>query len=272
MNNINGLSLFLSIADCNLELSFEQGENNYYADKLQKEVRQHFAGFLFNHKPRQVDGKIILENTFIIDSLKANENQKLAFYQKLFTASGKYTLTANSMLSLYELEIVIRHLVEKLLIGRGLCLHASGVVYNNEAYLFLGPSGVGKSTIVRLLKNRNIQPIADDSLYLVKKSKAYFVYQTTMHDKEQKVPKNKTAYKLGRIFFLQQSPEFSLETLKNKTTILKALLSQVWMHEENVAQTVRQITDLLKGAAPFQTLAFAKNKSRLKKLFESALL
>lgn len=44
-------------------------------------------------------------------------------------------------------------------------LHASAVVVDGGALLFLGPSGAGKSTIRRLLEGRAV-PLADDAIFL----------------------------------------------------------------------------------------------------------
>ncbi len=44
-------------------------------------------------------------------------------------------------------------------------LHASAVVLDDGALLFLGPSGAGKSTVRRLLEDR-AAPLADDAVFL----------------------------------------------------------------------------------------------------------
>ena len=43
-----------------------------------------------------------------------------------------------------------------------LLIHASGIVFNEKLHLFLGPSGMGKSTIVAYLEKKGLEVFSDD--------------------------------------------------------------------------------------------------------------
>ena len=75
-------------------------------------------------------------------------------------------IVINSELKCYSKEIEIYVLATSLatiLIRKGyLLLHGATLFFDNKAYLFLGPKGVGKSTLALGLKARGYQVIGDD--------------------------------------------------------------------------------------------------------------
>lgn len=66
-----------------------------------------------------------------------------------------------------------------LLQSRGVVLHALGVMVDGEAHLFCGPSGVGKTTLGRLIKNAGIGTIlSDDRIIVRQKGATFYAYGT----------------------------------------------------------------------------------------------
>jgi ABC-type glutathione transport system ATPase component len=57
-------------------------------------------------------------------------------------------------------------------------VHASAASINGDAFIFLGSSGSGKSTICRLL-SPHFLPLADDAVYLVPREKDWLVADAT---------------------------------------------------------------------------------------------
>ncbi len=82
---------------------------------------------------------------------------------------------------------------------QGLLIHASGVKYNDECYLFTGVSGIGKSTMANLWEKKGAAVLNDDRL-VIRLQDEVKVYNNPMP--YQQVPQGGV---LNKIFLLKQS-------------------------------------------------------------------
>jgi hypothetical protein len=71
--------------------------------------------------------------------------------------------------------------VNLLALGRGLHIHALGVVYEGRGLVFCGVSGAGKSTMAELWKKRNVKILSDDRISLRRKNGKVWAYGTPWH-------------------------------------------------------------------------------------------
>lgn len=74
-------------------------------------------------------------------------------------------------------------LIEVCLLSRvardgGLLLHAAGLVFNSEGFVFTGPSEAGKSTISELFARRGGTVLSDERVILRRQGSAFFLYGT----------------------------------------------------------------------------------------------
>ncbi len=65
--------------------------------------------------------------------------------------------------------------------GRGLHIHALGVVHQGQGLVFCGVSGAGKSTLAQLWKSRGVEILSDDRLSLRKQDGKIWVYGSPWH-------------------------------------------------------------------------------------------
>ena len=115
----------------------------------------------------------------------------------------------------------------------GMMLHASAIEYNGKAYLFSGPSGMGKSTHTRLWQSvygDAVQVFNDDKPALRRMDDGWYAYGTPWCGKDginqnKKVP-------LGGICFLKRGDENKIRRLDNK----EAMQNVLW-------QTTRKLKD-----------------------------
>ena len=115
----------------------------------------------------------------------------------------------------------------------GMVLHSSAIEYNGKAYLFSGPSGMGKSTHTRLwqsLYGDAVQVFNDDKPALRRLEDGWFAYGTPWCGKDginqnKKVP-------LGGICFLKRGEENKIRRLDSK----EAMQNILW-------QTTRKLKD-----------------------------
>ncbi|MFH1772364.1 MAG: hypothetical protein ABH872_06070 [Candidatus Omnitrophota bacterium] len=99
--------------------------------------------------------------------------------------------------------------------GRGIMVHAAGIVRNNKAYLFAGASGAGKSTITSFFrKEKNTLILSDDRIIIRNKNRRLFAYGTPWHGEAKTYSPGHAP--LGGIFFLAKSPENRIRVLSSR--------------------------------------------------------
>jgi hypothetical protein len=124
------------------------------------------------------------------------------------TRRGFVRQTANP----YSLDSVLR-IVHTLVLARegGRLMHASSVVRDGKAYLFSGVSGVGKTTISRLLPE-DAHLLTDEMSFVRREGEGYFAYGTPFAGDLAKPGENIRA-PLETIFLLQQGLENRIDEL-----------------------------------------------------------
>jgi hypothetical protein len=145
--------------------------------------------------------------------------------------------------------------------GRGVMLHACGVVYQGEGYLFTGHGGAGKTTTARLWQNLpGAQIVNDDKVIVRKKDGAYWMYGTPWHGEGgMALP---LSAPLKRIFLLNQSTENNARSLSPVLAVSKLLtwgFVPLW-DAEKMAFTLDFLGELVQ-ALPCQELGFRKDPS-----------
>lgn len=139
---------------------------------------------------------------------------------------GTYNLRQNegtaSVSSLFSLMAFIRLIVSVIIIDRGgLAIHSAGILKNNRAYIFSGPSGHGKSTIVKLTDNPRL---FSDEVTLVRKDESgiFKVHHSPFRSEFHTESLDSTG-KIAGMFFLQQDSSVYLESLPKTQALIKML-------------------------------------------------
>ena len=152
------------------------------------------------------------ETQILIDPQKEKAHYKSILYPELHEEDWEYMLTGS--LFYYEL-----------LEYNGMLLHASAVVYENKAYLFSAPCGVGKSTHASLWLKQfpNAYILNDDKPAIRLINGCFYVYGTPWSGKTGlNVP---GCVPLQGICFLQQSKENWIKKISSKKAVFN-LMSQ----------------------------------------------
>ncbi len=127
-----------------------------------------------------------------------------------------------------KISFFLKFLLQLFFIKHGvLFLHGSSFVKNGRAYVFCGPSGIGKSTIIKNVKKKSI--LSDDIAVLQKKGHQLYVFPSFF---ERKFIPSKLSKQtpLESIFVLKQS----LKTVKIKLRFpasFEAILSNTILFE-----------------------------------------
>ncbi|WP_267313697.1 radical SAM protein [Desulfosediminicola flagellatus] len=138
----------------------------------------------------------------------------------------------------------------QLLAARNGCVfHSSGLNCNGKGYLFIGHSGAGKSTILKLFKNRYTDILSEDRVIVKKSYGGYRLYGTWFHEFTQNPFPGPV--ELSGVFFLNQADSNYLSRIQKNSLIIRSLLpcvirpleSAVWWENillllSDIAQTV----------------------------------
>jgi hypothetical protein len=112
----------------------------------------------------------------------------------------------------YAVDSVLR-VVHTLILSAegGFLLHASSVVRNGRAFLFTGPSGAGKTTIVGLAPS-DVTLLTDEISYVRKTDGGYFAFGTPFSGDRQEAGEQ-TSAPIAAVYRLEQGVENDQERL-----------------------------------------------------------
>lgn len=152
---------------------------------------------------------------------------------------------------LYPLGILI--FIYLTLFNRGLVIHASGVRDGENGYLFSGLSGIGKSTMARVWKEKGATIINDDRLVIMPEKGVFTIHNTPMpyyHDYP------KSSYLHG-IFLLKQSKENYCLALKGASAMMRVMANCMQhFHTPELVQQHLSIVEALTHQIPVFELGF----------------
>ncbi len=98
------------------------------------------------------------------------------------------------------------------LVGKGILIHAAGIVVQGKGCLFAGPSGAGKTTISGLFQNQTQCTILSDDRMVIRKPGPDFLMYGTPWPGEAGIAINESAALRG-IFFLKHGTENRIKEL-----------------------------------------------------------
>jgi|WetSurMetagenome_2_1015567.scaffolds.fasta_scaffold00314_24 hypothetical protein len=116
-------------------------------------------------------------------------------------------------------------LIARILADRaGFYLHSAGVVYHGQGLLFVGHSGTGKSTTVKMLQGKT-EILCDDRIILRKETGEWTIHGTWSHGEIPDVSPGPAPLKA--IFLLEKAEENRIVALEDGKEILAGLLACV---------------------------------------------
>lgn len=140
-----------------------------------------------------------------------------------------------------------RILIARLLASRNGCfLHSSGVVYEGYGYLFVGNSGSGKSTILRLIENKT-QVLSDEQVIIRSYPEGFRIYATWANPLFPEIAP--ISAPLRAILFLERSTTNRIIPILNRNEIVRRILpciSTPLVDKEWGAQTISLLEEISK--------------------------
>lgn len=161
----------------------------------------------------------------------------------------------NSSSVYYEPLAILRAICENALNFNGFFLHCSSLMYDNNAYIFLGKSGTGKSTHARLWREHfgsDVTMINDDKPIVREKDGVFFIYGTPWMGKHNLG--NNISAPIKAVYVLEQYPVNEISKMNVIDSTTSFLLQTIIPDNENSMKMLLGMMDDLISTVPFYKL------------------
>lgn len=132
--------------------------------------------------------------------------------------SRRVRLSGKKVLNRANVVYVLKHpfgeilMINLLAKGRGVMVHACGIVSCGKGFIFTGKSGAGKSTIADLWKTKDeVSVLSDDRIIVRKMEGRFWMYGTPWHGEANLCSPEKALLK--KIFFLKHAQKNSVKKM-----------------------------------------------------------
>lgn len=160
-------------------------------------------------------------------------------------------------------------LINRLLQRHVLIVHGSAVIVEGKGYVFFGPSGIGKTTISRLWRDRGAILLNDDRVALYQEPDGTWkVAGTPWHGEEPIV--SPASAPLAGVARLRQSPTFSLRSTDNATGLSELIACALipFFQREGIHHALALLERLL-DAVPLLEFSFTPDQEALSRFLDS---
>lgn len=257
----------LTIAGIHIAIIFHRCDNSYLRHKLFNDIKNQYKGFInfdSNIKPKS---KIEIVNKFS-QTLNINEKTGEYFYKFAHKNSKGYTIPYHT--GIYQFNYILQSIIVwKLTNIGGFILHASSTLVDNKSILFLGESGMGKSTARKLLST-TYKAFSDEYIIVRKVKSHYLSFQTPFLEKRYKVNKTYMGTEMRAIYFLQRDKKQFINLITDKLLIYELLIKQNVTEQRLINISLRNIHMFVCNFSRFGYLSFNKNKKSILKLLSGS--
>jgi len=213
-----------NIAGFLIRITFSECDNLYLANKMISSIQSHLCGFEV-HGNKKTDAQIdfVHQESVLLMKTKKDNEVFVSFYKNYSSVEYKTTYYISHSQFEIILKFILLYLLDK---EGGFMLHGSSSAMEEEAIVFIGDPGAGKSTIMNNLKE-NFRPLADDSVIIIKKNNKWNMYQTPFIEKESWIKKDKRCYPIKYIFQLMQAKYHKVKRLSDQSSGFDILKTQI---------------------------------------------
>lgn len=251
--------LYLSIAGFIIKLVFHRSsdkQNKVTPEGFCKEILLHNEGFVFNFEPSSTD--------FIIEFLEAKgfdiyESPKKKGFIHFYSPVAYNHISSFYHISRVQFVYLIKSAVEKLLSQNGFVMHCSASLVGKSATIYIGQSGIGKTTLVSMLEKK-FSILADDEGYIRKEDNTFYFYQGPFLERSYNFSKTYRRFAISSIFILEQGNTCRITKPTNED--IRQVSLQLISSQNQSADKKRLVSELKKDI-PFQKIIFTKRKKEL---------
>lgn len=245
----------MSIAGYILKITFSKSDLFVDNREFKKMIFRYNGGFIVNKKPKKIDYELNFSRTNKMYILNKAKEVDICLYNKM----NNHKMTTYYHISHLQFVFILRHIINQLIKNDGFVLHCSANLVKQNAYVFLGKSGAGKSTISSLLSSK-FAILADDMGIIKKEGEKYFFYQGPFLERNY-ASKSPKGFILKKAFFIHKSKSNRISKIEGNTFI-KKLLSQIWIEDEShEKRTIKNTLEFVSSHTHFYSLHFSKTRA-----------
>ena len=193
---------------------------------LTNQFTQFYAGFIVSQaEDFSIAIQVQTGKDFPTRNVRFSDNQILLDspgYQgkiNLEEFTGELTLTSRNPFQ--EVDYFLRVAAAGFVYQKGgLMVHAAGIERNQQAHLFMGKSGIGKTTVARNSPPGSV--MNDDLVFVVHEDPKWIVCSSPFYNPSQMPPQSHQAPLKG-IYFLFQDKQVYLEEINSPTAVASFL-------------------------------------------------
>jgi len=124
----------------------------------------------------------------------------------MWTCDDEHLINNSAFENLFRIIVAYR-----LLAQGGMVLHSAGLAQDDKAWLFIGRSGAGKSTISRLGEKAGLTILSDDMNAIVLRNGVYMTEQLPFAGEHGQTALTKGKFPVQAVYYLQKSSQNRLE-------------------------------------------------------------
>lgn len=249
----------ISIAGFNLLLNFYPVQDYAQSKKIFKKTLLHcLNGFIIPNTDQQVYITFNIQDTATYEIIYSKKKSfvEIAEFDKNNVVNLHYQLSVPQFL------LILANLLSSLLQHHdGFILHGSAALRNNKADIYIGQSGSGKSTIIKLLKNE-FPSIADDQIYIRKRQGVFMLYQTPYMENAPWIQKTHKPFTIGKIYLLHQDTMTIVKKISEQEAT-PILLENLILTEKDNKLSVKNVFHFSTVTKNFYTLHFNLKRQQL---------
>lgn len=251
-------TLIAKLAGFIFQININIVDDEFYFHRAYSNLFDYIYNFLVVDRKQKPDFIVNLLDKKKTDFIKEGN----AFYRKIIEPTKKENEINIYCIDNYDIHLVFKYVIGILLDKHhSFILHTSAVLANNKAYLFLGRSGSGKSTIAKLLAKK-YQVLCDDMAFVRREGDKYYFYQTPfLENNFAKVFPKKLEVK--KIFILNKAKNSTVEKINLlQKDIVNIFIGQI-LNRPQKKDILRFINHFKRS---FYLCSFSKKDSRINDL------
>lgn len=158
-----------------------------------------------------LDNRQKIRDSILIEIQVDEKEERCGFFysKKKDSTVARYIVPSDAEFSIFKFSL--SKFIQSMVIDKDIVfLHGSSFFKKNKAYVFCGPSGIGKSTLIRQTKKNDI--LSDDIAVLKKINKKFYLY-TSPFDKATNGFTDIKKVALESVYFLDRGDKVKIKKL-----------------------------------------------------------
>lgn len=262
----------IRVANFNIGIELHEETRSYIKNIFINMYIKKYKNFLVQDSPK-LDFTIKIKSTDLFAMIIKQDKERIKKYFYLNFVIDERNRIAYT--TYYISEIQFDTLMKTILYGlltknNGFFIHGSAVLHKNNALVFIGKSGAGKSTISKMLST-NMPTLADDIFIIRKITNIFYFFQTPFFETNWNYQRTNKKYPISNFIFLSQGKINQIKKENNHSYIYSRLLEQIIFENKSITKRQFKLINTLITSYYFSTLKFTLQRKTVTRLLNQFL-